>query len=82
MTLDVFACERLSLSRWFVSAFAGFSTVRPVQVLGSVFLKTGSIPFFLIERQSSCHYVQKKEILWFRKNMLPNTPTRLYPMAV
>jgi hypothetical protein len=28
--------------------------------LGPVFLKTGSILFFLIERQSSCHYVQKK----------------------
>jgi hypothetical protein len=34
--------------------------VRPVLVLGPVSLKTGSILFFLIERQSSCHYVQKK----------------------
>jgi hypothetical protein len=33
--------------------------VHPVYVLGPIFLKTGSIPFFLIERQSSCHYVQK-----------------------
>jgi hypothetical protein len=30
MTLDVFVCVRLSLSRWFVRAFAGFSAVRPV----------------------------------------------------
>jgi hypothetical protein len=34
--------------------------VRPVLVLGPVSLKTGSILSFLIERQSSCHYVQKK----------------------
>jgi hypothetical protein len=33
--------------------------VRPVLVLGPVSLKTGSILSFLIERQSSCHYVQK-----------------------
>jgi hypothetical protein len=30
MTLDVFVCVRLLLSRWFVRAFTGFSTVRPV----------------------------------------------------
>jgi hypothetical protein len=30
MTIDVFVCVRLSLSRWFVKAFAGFSTVPPV----------------------------------------------------
>jgi hypothetical protein len=28
--------------------------------LGPTSLKNGSIPFFLIERQRSCHYVQKK----------------------
>jgi hypothetical protein len=30
MTLDVFVCGRLSLSRLFVRAFVGFSTVRSV----------------------------------------------------
>jgi hypothetical protein len=30
MTLDVFVCGRLSLSRLFVRAFAGFSNVRSV----------------------------------------------------
>ena len=49
----------LSLSRWFVSSFAGFSIVRSVLVLDPVFLKTGSITLFLIESQSSGHYIQK-----------------------
>jgi hypothetical protein len=31
----------------------------PCVGFGSGFLKTGSISFFLIERQSSCHYVKK-----------------------
>jgi hypothetical protein len=37
--------------------------VRPVLVLGPVSLKTGSILFFLIERQSCCRYIQKMTLI-------------------
>ena len=51
-------CVRLPKSRL-------LELVPPVQVLDPVFLKTRSIPFFfLIERRSSCHYIQNNITLW------------------
>jgi hypothetical protein len=35
----------------------------------SVFLKPESIPFFLINRQSSCHHVQKKNETEIRRKI-------------
>jgi hypothetical protein len=59
MTLDRI-CVGVSLFRLSMGAFRRFlfCALYVGSGLGG-FLKIGSIPFFLIERQSPCHHVQK-----------------------
>jgi hypothetical protein len=60
----------LPLARLFVGAFRRFLYRALCVGFGPIFLKIGSIPFFLIERKSSCHYVPKKHSTIYTRELV------------